>query len=243
MNRVLMILILSVTVLFANPYKSLDTQTQLSIMINHFLTEEVKGILPPKPKKEKYVQEDFDPNPGQYERYYNYIQRLKAMEQTKKEALQKIDEKFRGKAAYYNGKVDVIKNEYQDIKKLSPLLQKAINNSFKVVYGKPYVSEFINKEGYVKATLQAKKIYSFDNELDLEVNFDNTIKSLHQYKKYPAIVDFTYDGEYLQIADVKIVINDKIYFAKLKNENNGKIKLKVKINDDIFQKIKIEDDK
>lgn len=243
MNRVFLVVVLFSISLFANPYTSLDPKVQLSIMINHFVTKEVEALLPPRPQKDKYKQEDVDLNPGQYERYYNYIERLRAIERSKKSELKKIQEKFRGQAGYYNGKLHAIQKEYQDLKNLSPLLQKAINNGFKVVYGKPYVTGYSNKEERVEAKLKATKIYHLDNKLDLEIVFDKKIADIHHYRKYPALVHFNYDGENLSIEGIEIVIDNQTYTAKLKNENNGKIKLKVKINDDIFQKINLEDNK
>jgi len=244
MIRIFLFFVFLTSIVFGNPYKSIDPQTQLSIMINHFFNEQIKETFPQKPVKDIYVEEEADLNPGKYERYYNYVQRLKAIEQTRKDELQKIEEKFKGQAAYYNSKLDAIKNQYEKKQNISSFLQRSINNGFKVVYGKPVVSEFQNKEKLVEAKLSAISIYKNPkNTLDIPIIFENNISLKHKYEKYPVLVSFKYDGEYLIIDEVKLSINDKQYRAKLKNENNGKIKLKVKINDDIFQKIKIEENR
>ena len=243
MNKIVFICILFISSLFANPYKVLSEETQLSIMVNYFFNRQIKEEFPPRPIKEVYVEEENNLNPGQYERYYNYIQRLKAIEETRRESIQKIEEKFRGKASYYNGKLDALKEYYKDKTNRKAFLQEAINQAFKVVYGKPYVSAFRNKKDMVEAKLRATPIYDLENSLDLDLIYDIEILKIHDYKRYPAFVYFNYENEYLEIDSIKIVIDGEAYYGKLKNQNNGKIKLKVKINDDIFQKIKLEDHK
>jgi hypothetical protein len=234
-------MILFTSIVWANPYKTLDIDTQLSIMVNYFIGEQIKKELPEKPVKQKYIPEEVDLNPGKYERYYNYIQRLKAIEQTEKEALAKIEEKFRGKASYYNGKLHSIRSSYEDKKKLEPLLKKALNNAFKVVFGKPIIQDFQMDGSFAGATLSAIPLYQLENSLKLKVLFDPKLFEQKLDDRYYADVSFE-KKEYTFVIDtVTIKVDGKKYKGKIKNKNNATFKLKVKINDDIFQKIKLED--
>jgi hypothetical protein len=241
MSRAIFFTFIFASILFANPYKTLDIDTQLSIFTNHFISEQIKKELPKKPKKEEYVPEDIDLNPGKYERYYNYVQRLKAIEQSKKEALEKIEQKFRGQASYYNGKLDSIKNFYEDEKNLEPLLKKALNNAFKVVYGKPIVEDFQLDGSFAGATLSAMPLYRLENPLNLKLLFDQELLDEKLLSSYEALVSFKRDKNAYSIDEVQIKVDDTPYSGKIKNKNNATFKLNVKINNDIFQKIKLED--
>jgi hypothetical protein len=241
MSKFAIVLSFFICSLWANPYKTLDHDTQLFIFTNHFISEQIKEELPQKPVKERYIPEDIDLNPGKYERYYNYIQRLKAIEQTKKEAIAKIEQKFQGQASYYNGKIDSIKNHYQEGKNLEPLLKKAFNNAFKVVFGKPIVEDFQKEQMSTSAQLKAVSLYQLDNTMDLKVLFDQELLKKKLSQHYEAIVHFKRDGDIFTIDEVAIEVDGKTYRGKIKNKNSASFKLEVKINNDIFQKIKLED--
>ncbi len=87
-----------------NPYKSLPVNEKINVMVNYFLNEELNNLKPILPQKEKLQDDDANLEPIKYEQYFNYIQRLKAIRESRVDEQKKIDEKYQGQVAFYNGK-------------------------------------------------------------------------------------------------------------------------------------------
>jgi len=233
----------------ANPYKELDSTIKLNLMINHFLNDELKKIVPPKPIKKKLKDDGLSLDPVKYEQYYNYIQRIKAITDSRVEAQNNINEKFEGKVGFYNGKLKKLKRFYEKEKNINPILQKSINKAFKVVYGKP---KFINisynkKDNIIYGILHIEDIYNIDKFEDKKIKIDIPKKDreyfLKIYEKVKVLIAFKYKNNNLYLKDITYIFNNKKYKANFVKIRNKKIKLNIKINDDIFQLIKIEDKK
>ncbi|MEA2017278.1 MAG: hypothetical protein U9N59_02420, partial [Campylobacterota bacterium] len=185
----------------ANPYKELDSSIKLNLMINHFLNIELKKIVPPKPIKEILQDDGLSLDPVKYERYYNYIQRIKAIYESRAEEQKNIDEKYAGKVGFYNGKLKVLKRFYAKEININPLLQTSINKAFKVVYGKPKFKKlnYDKEKDILYATLTTQNIYDIDKfedkELKLYVYKDNIDDIINNYKDIDIKVGFEYVGK------------------------------------------------
>ena len=96
--------------------------------------------------------------------YYNYIQRLRAIQQSRTDEQSDIDEKYAGKVGFYNGKLKNLKKHYDKEENLYPLLQNAFNKTFRVIYGKPKIKDlkFDEKINKVVGTIWVDDIYGYE---------------------------------------------------------------------------------
>ena len=136
-----------------NPYTQLNIDEKLTILTQHFLDEQLQSKLPPKPVKEKV--KDLSPiNQLQYERYYNYIQRVKAITEDREKEEKDLQSKYEADIWYYNNKVKTLRQYYSKTNNLLPLLNTSINKSFKVFFGKPTITkpeyDRLNKNAFKK---------------------------------------------------------------------------------------------
>jgi len=229
-----------------DPYKSLPADEKLTIMVNYFLNEELKNAKPHLPKKEKLKDDEASLEPIKYEKYFNYIQRLKAIRESRKAEQQKIDEKYQGQIAFYNGKLKNLKRYYRSENNLAPIIQKSINKAFTVVYGKPKFQSIKYNESndFFVAQLGTQNIYGIDSFIPKEVYFrisKNDLDSFFDdYEESKIYVQFTYSNNLLNFKSILFKYNGTIYHGVFTNENNNKIKLNIKINDDIFRLEKTE---
>jgi hypothetical protein len=245
MIKILLIALCLTLFLQANPYKELDSDIKLNLMINYFLNEELKKIVPPKPIEEKMQDDGLSLDPVKYEKYYNYIQRIKAIHDSRAAEQKDINEKYEGKIGFYNGKLKVLKRFYAKEKNLNPLLQISINKAFKVVYGKPVFRnmKYDQNTNTIYGILHIKNIYSIDKFEDKKIEFymeeKNINKFLAKYDKLKVKVQFDYKENKLYLKDSLFLLNNKEYKVNFTDKINDKIKLDIKINDDIFHLIKI----
>jgi hypothetical protein len=164
MRKILLALIPILLLGIENPYKTLDTNEKLNLMINYFLNKELKSKLPLYPKKEKRKDDGLSLEPVKYEFYFNYIQRIKAIRESRLLEQKKLDEKYRQKVAFYNSKVKILKEYYSKKENIYPLLTIAINNGFTAVYGKPNLDQpyYDKKLKKIVANLNIDDLYGLN---------------------------------------------------------------------------------
>ena len=225
----------------ANPYTTLDQNEKLNVMVNHFLNLALENTKPPLPQKRPLKDDGATLDPVKYELYFSYIQRLKAIRESRAEEQLIINEDYIGKIGFYNGKLKSLKKFYKIDKNLYPLLDESINKAFKIVFGKPRFSDikYYDEINLLKANLNTIDIYKVADFKPLEVELfvykgmrDTFIKF---HKESDIKVRFDFDGTYLIFKDVLFNFEGNEYLGNFLNKPNRKIKLNIKINDDIFR--------
>jgi len=221
---------------YANPYKNISVEEKLSLFTNYFINESLKENLPKIPKKGLPKKNDYNYEPTKYELYYNYVQRIKAIEDSLQEEQKALDDKYEADIYKYNKKLRAIKRFYKDDRNFFPILDNSFNKALKVVYGKPLL-EYKNKQ----FLLTTQTIYNNGVFSPKEVLFKaSTSKELEKiYDKCELSVTFLYDGKFLSFDELVCSYKENIFQGKIATKNNEKIKLNVKINDDIFKEIKL----
>jgi len=246
LKYILLFLLMSSSVLaVTNPYKNLDSTEKLNVMINYFLNEQLKRLKPVKPTKEKLKDDGANLNPIKYEAYFQYIQRLKAIRESRIAQQKKIDEKYEEQIAFYNSKLKILQRVYRDKKELNPILQKSVNKAFKVIYGDPKIAHIQYNKSHNTFTgeLVALDIYHIDNFLPKDISFKvskNDLDSfLTQYNEAVVDVVFSYSNHLLTFKNIVFRYNNHLYQGFFTDKRNEKIKLNIKINNDIFRLEKI----
>jgi len=229
-----------------NPYEGLETEKKIELLVNYFLNKELRTKLDPKPIKGKL--EDNGPiNPTKYERYYNYIQRLKAINEQRIKEQKAIDEKYAGEVGYYNGKLKNKKIFYSKKENILPLIQLSFNKAYKIIYGKPKLKDVVKKDGKIYATLWVDDIYGFskweDRKIIIDIPKDLLDQFVNRYRISKVNVEFDYNNNIVKLKDVKIRYDLKNYKASFLEKIKYNIKLNIKIDDDIFRPIKIDTEK
>jgi hypothetical protein len=249
LNKIIFLIFIFYLSLEANPYKKLNSDIKLTLMVNYFLNEELKTKIPPKPIKEKLEDDGLNLDPIKYEKYFNYIQRLKAIHDSRAEAQQNINDKYEGKIGFYNAKLKLLKKFYSKNENLNPILQNSINKAFIVIYGKPTFRNltYLKTKHIINGTLFIKNIYNIDNFGDKEIKIfdlkDEKDNFLKYHNKSKIKVQFDYKNDILSLKNILFLFNSKWYNAIFVNKPNINFKLKIKINNDIFKLIKLEDKK
>lgn len=226
-----------------NPYTSLGEDEKLNVMMNHFLNVSLENKKPPVPTKRELVDDGATLDPIKYEQYFSYIQRLKAITESRAEEQIRIDEEYRGKMGFYNGKLNSLEEFYQKDENLYPLISKSINKAFKIVYGKPVLSDIVYDDeiNLLKAKLSSIDIYGIEKfqEKDVELFIHQSIRDdfIEDHHLADVLVRFDFDGTSLIYKDILITYKENEYIGNFLNGSNKKIKLNIKINDDIFRPI------
>ena len=228
------------TFILANPYKNISVDEKITLFTNYFLNESIKSKLPKKPLKGVPKKHEYNYEPTKYELYYNYIQRLKAIEESIKEEQKKLEQKYEADIYKYNKKLKALKKFYSQEKNLYPIFAESFNKALKVVYGKPILIIKSGSTG-VQFFLDTIAIYSEKNftPKPIEFNYADEKRMFNFYQMCDLSVTFNFDNNLLQYDEVICSYKDKIYQGKIKLKTNKKIKLNIKLNDDIFQPIKI----
>jgi len=228
-----------------NPYENLDSNEKINVMVNYFLNEELTKLKPEKPIKEKIKDDDTNTNPIKFESYFSYIERLKAIRESRITEQKKIDEKYEEQIAFYNSKLKKLQRFYNDKKNLKPILQRSINKAFKVIYGDPKITHIQynkNNNAFV-GQLVAENIYYIDNFPPKNIYFSLLKSNLDtfftRYNKAKVDVVFDYSNNLLTFKSIQFRHNNNLYKGIFKNNKDKNIKLNIKINDDIFRLEKI----
>ena len=231
-----------------NPYSGLNEAEKLNILTNYFLNDKLRDIVPKKPIKEK-IADDGPINPIKYELYYNYIQRLRAIQQSRIDEQADIDEKYAGKVGFYNGKLKNLKRHYSKDKNLYPLLQDAFNKTFRVIYGKPKIKnlKFDKNINKVIGTIWIDDIYGYHEYKDKKIQIDVPLNLvdifIDEYRTIKVRINFNYVDDMLGLKDATIVFQEKEFLGSFVDKTAKAINFKIKIDDDIFKLIKTGDNK
>ncbi|MGB3751463.1 MAG: hypothetical protein WA945_07835 [Arcobacteraceae bacterium] len=226
-----------------NPYDSLSANEKLNVMANHFLNVSLENVKPPVPIKRELADDGATLDPVKYEQYFSYIQRLKAITESRAEEQIRIDEEYRGKLGFYNGKLNSLEEFYQKDENLYPVIAKSVNKAFKIVYGKPVFSDIVydDEVNLLKANLNSRDIYGVEKfqKKEVELFIHESIRDdfMTDHQLSDILVRFEYDGTSLMYKDILITYKGNEYIGNFLNRSNQKIKLKIKINDDIFRPI------
>lgn len=241
MSKILLFFVLTVFS-FANPYNNISVDEKLMLFTNYFLNESLKEKLPKKPLKGVPQKHEYNYEPTKYELYYNYVQRIKAIEEEIAQEQEKLDQTYKADIYKYNKKLKALQKFYSQEKNLYPVFTESFNKALKVVYGKPILTLKSGSTG-VEFFLDIQPIYSEYSftPKPLEFNYADEKRMFNFYEKCEVSVTFNFTNNTLLYDEVVCSYKDKIYQGKFNNLNNEKIKLNVKINDDIFQQIIIED--
>ena len=240
MIKIVLFLSLLVTVNFANPYKNISVEEQLTLFTNYFINEALSEKLPTLPFKGKPEVHEYNYKPTKYELYYNYVQRVKAIQDSIADEQTELDNKYKADIYKYNRKLKALKKFYEQEQNLYPIFTEAFNKAFKVVYGKP-ILEIARGEIGIQFFLNTEPVYNKNEFIPQPIvfNYAQEKKLFNFYEKCDLSVTFFYDNNILEFDEVVCSYQDIIYQGKVNQKTNEKIKLNVKINDDIFQQIKI----
>lgn len=246
MIKVFLLLIPFYLYSLVSPYESLSNDEKINILINQFLNEELKENIPNPPIKGK-LQDSSPIVPVKYEQHFSFIQRFKATTESRAQEQQKIDDKYLGDVGFYNGKLKTLKKFYSKDENIDPIIQNAINKTYKVLYGKPKITklQYDKTKDELTAIFFVSDIYGFNKFEDKNITFDipTDYKSKFKeiYREAFITLAIKYKNNILTLDHIVASLygtNYKGYFNEKKKE---KIKLEIKINDDIFQLIKIKD--
>ncbi|MEA2050568.1 MAG: hypothetical protein U9O56_07545 [Campylobacterota bacterium] len=231
-----------------NPYDNLSTDDKINILVNLFVNEELKQIIPKPPIKAE-LKDNSEIVPVKYERHFSFIQRYKTIKEDRAKEQKTIDEQYQGEISFYNSKLKKLKKFYEIDKNLYPIVQNSINKSFKIIYGKPKIKnvKFNKLLKKVSATLYVDDIYGFNRyenkDLIFDIPKDDIDNFIKKYRESIVNIALDYSDNILTLDHIKVLFQGKTYKANCINDTNKRVKLEIKINNDIFQLIKIEDKK
>lgn len=242
MIKKVVLVVMVFTIGYANPYKNLPIEEKLFVLTNYFIEQSLKAQLPEMPTKSKPKEQDINYEPTKYELNYNYVQRIKAIKEAQKQEQKEINDKYAADVYNYNSKLSALSHFYKEDKNFLPIVEDAFNKALKVIYGKP-VLNIKNIEENIQFYLEANSIYNENEFIPKEVIFDPIIEpELGQiYQECEVNVSFIYEDNSVVYDEVSCNYQNNIYRGKLAPQDNEKIKLNVKRNDDIFQQIVLED--
>ncbi|MEA3554622.1 MAG: hypothetical protein U9R39_09550 [Campylobacterota bacterium] len=232
----------------SNPYTELKIDEKVNLLVNFFLNKELKNIIPKEPIKES-IKDDSPINPIKYELYFSYIQRLKAINDSRAQEQKDIDEKYAGKIGFYNGKLKTLKKYYNKEENLHPILQNSFNKVYKILYGKPKLKDvsFDPLTKKVTATVWVGSIYGYlkwdEKKITIDIPEDIRDIFIEENRMSKIFLNYDFTNNILKLKNLTILYDEKLYKANFVNKINKSIKLVIKINDDIFRLVKIEDKK
>ena len=246
MRQIITIILLFTIALKANPYEDLNYQIKLNLILNYFINKEIKDNIPSKPIKGILEDDGLNTEPIKYEKYFQYIQRIKAIHESRTEAQQNIDDKYAQKVEFYNAKLKVLKKFYKDSQNLNPIIQNGINKAFKVIYGKPIFKDlkYSKDMNSIEGLLFVQNIYNIEHFKSKKIVIlnlkDKSSDFLDTYQDIRINVRFKYYNDTLSLKDILFAFDSDWYTANFVEKTNKNFKLQIKINDDIFSLIKIE---
>lgn len=228
---------------YENPYENLSIDQKIQILIEYFVDNQIVAQFPKKPIKGK-LKDSSPIKIIEFERYYNYIQRLKIIKENRIKEQQKINLKYKEDIAKYNKTISHLKHIYQTRENFNKLLNIALNNSFKILYGKPILQKPYVKNGKLYAKVVSKSIYGYNYKLEQIIKIDNINKKdfkyfIEFYRKAKVFVlfDYNFDTKILKYKGVNILFQKKHYdgiFITKPLEYN----ITIKLDETIFKLIK-----
>lgn len=226
-----------------NPYKSLKFDEKFNLLMNHFLNEELRTVLPQKP-----VIAEVEPlgqiEKQDYERYYTYVQRVKFLKEEKQREKDQAREEYEGKVGYYNGKISNLEKYYLEQNHIDEIIGHSINKTLKVFYGNPKIKDLTLKDEKIKATLYNKNFYGYNYSIQKDVLLDipSSLQERfwNRYKSAKIKVVFERVKDTIFVKNIDVIFDAKNYKGIFLDKVDLQIKLNVKINDDIFRPIILE---
>lgn len=228
-----------------NPYENITSQEKINIMFNYFLNESLEKSKPAAPVKKILKDDGATLDPVKYELYFSYIQRLKAIRESREENQKRIDEEYAGKIGFYNGKLRALKLFYEDTKNLEPFVQQSINKAFKIVFGQPRLENIMYNDeiNLLTANLTTHDMYAVDSfvpqKVELFVYQDIRKEFMNDTEQIAVNVRLEKKGNVVILKDIVCHYKEHEFIGKFLNPSNIKIKLDLKINDDIFRPLEI----
>jgi len=250
MYRLILLFIAFVGIAFGtiNPYEKLLDNEKISLFCQYFIDKQIQAQLPPKPKKDKIKDEEITLKPIKYEPYYNYIKRLKAIKKSLAQEQKKINEKYAGDVAFYNGKIKKLQQNFQQKQFFDPIVKEALNKAFFVVYGKPKIKNL----HYDKLTNKLTAIFYVDDiyhickfleqKILIYINPTKVEDFLQNYSNSTVVVNLQRKDNYLTYDDISIFYKDDEYIATFLTKLDKKIKLNITLNNKLFETIQINKD-
>ena len=238
MIKTVLLVALLYSIHFANPYKNLDQYEKINLFTNYFLNETLTSKLPPLPQREKPAEHEYNYEPTKYELYYNYVQRIKAIQDALAQEQLELDEKYEADIYKYNKKLKALFKYYKQDKNLFPIFTESFNKAFKAIYGKPILT-IAKADVGIQFFLSNEPIYNKNKltPIPIEFNYGDEKRLFNFYEKCEVSVTFEYNDNSITYDEVVCEYEDNFYQGKINLKNSEKIKLDVKINDDIFQQI------
>lgn len=242
--RKILLLLLTPLFLFSlvNPYQSLSIDEKLQILINHFINEELALKLPKKPIRGK-LKDSSDIVPFKHELYFNYIQRLKAIKESREDEQNDLDQKYNGEIEYFNGEMKNLEKFYSKPENIHNIVQNSINKAFKIIYGKPMINrlKFSEDKQTINGIFYVENIYDFHkfDEVKIEFIVPNDIKKqfYYEYRTTKIFVNFNYDDNKLSLKDLTIIYKTKPYKAIFLGDTK-EYKIKLFVDPKLFERIK-----
>lgn len=237
-GRTLFLCFVTLTTAFSNPYKEVSSEEKINIFTNYFLNMKVQEELPKKPEKQKADTGKYNYNATKYELNYNYVQRLKAIKESIAEEQGKYNDQYNAEIYKYYNKLEKLYKKYQNKEHRLLGVQESFNKALKTVYGKPVV-RVKEVEGLKRFYLDVDNIYNLHEFTPKEVKFGVVAKTklLPVYDQCELNVVFKYENEDIIYDEVSCKYKERVYIGEIVDQGSEKVKLKIKINDDIFQKI------
>ena len=231
-----------------NPYTQLSVDEKVNLLVNYFINKDLKNIIPAVPIKES-IKDDSPINPVKYELYFSYIQRLKAINDSRIEEQNNIDVKYEGEIGFYNGKLKKLKHYYAKKENLHPILQNSFNKTYKILYGQPKLKDvsFDTTTDKTIGTVWIDSIYGYLTQKEKKITIDipKELRDAFIIKNRisKVFINFNFSDNLLKPKNLTILYDEKEYNANFIKKINRSIKLEIKINNDIFKPVKIEDKK
>ncbi len=248
MRYLVLLIIPIVTFAIVNPYKNVSNSEKINLLVNYFINEDLKKLIPPKPIKGK-IKDNSPINPVKYEQYFSYIQRIKAITDERTAEQNKIDMKYKGVVGFYNGKLNSLKDKYQSSKELNKIVQNSFNKTFKILFGKPKIKDlyFDKNISKIVATLWVDDIYGYDvwvkQSIVIDIPKDTQSIFLETYKTSKVFIQFDYDNNLLKLKDIMILFQKKRYNANFKDIIKQDIQLDIQVNNDIYKPVEFDKSK
>ncbi|MBD3842400.1 MAG: hypothetical protein IE909_11030 [Campylobacterales bacterium] len=230
-----------------SPYESLSAQEKLQILTNHFINEEIYAAIPQVPQMGK-LENSGPINATKYERYYNYIQRLKRVYEERIEQKKIIDETYVANLLTYNSVVNNLQKFYSKEENLNPIIDLSINKAFKIVYGKPAIKELkINDDNKtIDALWYVENIYGYEKYepqmVTIEVPSNMIEQFYYEYRASNVQVVFSYDAPFLSFKGIIIDFNNNIFKGKFQKQQTT-FEINFQVDQTMFENLELNSSK
>lgn len=231
-----------------NPYLEIDKKDKVNILINYFINESIKKVLPLKPIRDKKIDNSIIKK-VKSEEYFAFIQRVKNIKEKREKDKILFDKEYKEKIERYNSKIDKLKEFYSKDKNIEKLLENSFNKSFIIVYGKPRLQNiyFNNRNNKVMGKLFIENIFTSNdwgiNDIFIDVPKKLKDRLLKYYQIAKARLEFDYKNNIAILKGIKIYLDREVFNGTFVKNIDYKIKIKIKIDKTLFKKVIYDRDK